>query len=105
MANSDGYPWESAEDQLEYTRVFIPSRAEQFQMDQALALQNAPGNAIREMLMTPPPMPPRYGLAGRGIDILSCWQESAVPATKSIMDYTDDEAGIQSTARPSLGQW
>ena len=105
MANSDGYPWESEDDRLQYMRVFVPTRGEQARIDEALALQAAPAQVIREALMTPPPMPPRSGLSGSGTDILTCWDQAPVPAVRSIMDYTDDEAGLQATSRPSLGQW
>ena len=105
MANSDGYPWESNDDQTEYTRVFLPTRGEQARMDAALQAAALPGQEIRRQLMTPPPVPPRYGYAGRGTDILTCWEQPQTVPVHSIMDYTNDEAGLQSTARPSLGQW
>lgn len=105
MANSDGYPWESEDDRLQYTRVFVPSRMEQAQMGAALAFTGMPAQQIREVMMTPPPAPPRFNLAGNGTDILTCWEDSQLPVTHSIMDYTGDEAALQSTARPSLGQW
>lgn len=105
MANSDGYPWESADDQIEYTRVFIPTRAEQTQMDAALQAAAAPSAEIRRQLMRPLPMAPRYGSPGPGTDILTCWQESPVAPVHSIMDYTSDEAALLSTSRPSIGQW
>jgi hypothetical protein len=105
MANSDGYPWESNDDRIEYTRVFIPSRIEQIQMAAALQIPALRSQEIRRQLMTPIPMPPRYAYGGRGTDILTCWEQPQTAPVHSIMDYTNDEAGLQSTARPSLGQW
>lgn len=107
MANSDGYPWESNDDQLAYTRVFIPSRNEQAMMDAALQAADPalPAADIRRQMMRRIPMAPRYGYAGRGTDIMTCWEESPVAPVHSIMDYTNNEAGLQSTSRPSLGQW
>lgn len=105
MANSDGYPWDSADDKLAYERVFIPSPAQQAQMSLALALPALPAQRIREVMMTPPPMPPRFGLAGNGTDILTCWEDIQPVPAHSIMDYSNDEAALQSTTRPSLGQW
>jgi len=105
MANSDGYPWESDDDQLAWTRVFIPARTEQMQMDAALRLAAAPADEIRRQGMGPLPMPPRYGRGPRMPDILTCWESSQAVPVHSIMDYTNDEAALQSTSRPSLGQW
>lgn len=105
MANSDGYPWESEDDRLAYTRVFIPTRTEQARMDAALQAAAAPSAEIRRQMMAPVPMPPRYGNSGPGTDILTCWEQAPVIPVKSIMDYSDDEAGLQATSRPSLGQW
>lgn len=105
MANSDGYPWESEDDRLQYTRVFIPTIAEEQQMGFALALPVLPAAVIRRGMMAPPPMPPRYAPGPGMPDILTCWQDPGVVPVKSIMDYTDDEAGLQATSRPSLGRW
>lgn len=105
MANSDGYPWESGDDQLAYTRVFIPSRIEQAQMDAALQAAAAPAAEIRRQLMRPLSMPPRYGYGAPGTDILTCWEQPQTVPVHSIMDYTNDEAALLSTSRPSLGQW
>lgn len=105
MANSDGYPWENGDDRLQYPAIFTPTAAEQAQMDAALELQAAPATAIRELGMTLPPMPPRYGRGPGMPDILTCWEPAQAPPVHSIMDYTNDEAALQSTSRPSLGQW
>lgn len=105
MANSDGYPWESDDDQLAWTRVFIPTRNEQAQMDAALMLAAAPAAQIRRQGMPPPVMPPRYGHGPGMPDILTCFEPAQPAPVHSIMDYTNDEAGLQSTSRPSLGQW
>lgn len=105
MANSDGYPWESEDDRLQYTRVFIPTAAEQFQMDAALALSGSPAARIRRTMMAPQPVYPRYGPRSVMPDILTCWEDPQIPRVHSIMDYTDDEAGLQASSRPSLGQW
>lgn len=105
MANSDGYPWESEDDRLQYTRVFIPTRAEQTRMDAALQAAAAPSVQIRRQMMAAAVMPPRYGDSGPGTDILTCWEQPQTVPVHSIMDYTADEAMLQATGRPSLGQW
>lgn len=105
MANSDGYPWESDDDQLAWTRVFIPSRAEETQMGNALQLARMPGAFIRRQLMGTTPMPPRYAYGPGMPDILTCFEPAQPAPVHSIMDYTSDEAALQSSSRPSLGQW
>ena len=105
MANSDGYPWESRTDQVEYTRVFIPTRAEEQQMQAALQRAALPAKEIRRDMMRPLPVSQRYGYAKQEPDILTCWEPPPYVMTHSLMDYTSDEAGIQATSRPSLGNW
>lgn len=105
MANSDGYPWESRTDQIEYTRVFIPTRAEQQQMQAALQRATLPDKEIRRDMMRILPVSQRYGYAKTEPDILTCWEPPPYVMTHSLMDYTSDEAGIQATSRPSLGNW
>lgn len=105
MTNSDGYPWETDDGRLQYPAVFTPTIAEQNQMDIALQLPVLPAEVIRREMMAPPPMPPRYGHGPGMPDILTCFEPAQPAPVQSIMDYTNDEAGLQSTSRPSLGQW
>lgn len=105
MANSDGYPWESDNDKTEYTRVFIPTRAEEQQMQAALQHAALPAKDIRRDMMRILPASQRYGYAKAEPDILTCWEPPPYVQAHSLMDYTNDEAGMQATSRPSLGNW
>jgi hypothetical protein len=101
VANSDGYPWEAGDHPDTRPRVFTPTRSEQARMDAALRACTAPSAEIRRQQMRPLPMPPRYG-RGSDTTILTCWEEPQVITVHSIMDYSDDEAMLQSTPVPAL---
>ncbi len=98
--------YQSENDREMYIRAFESPRPEQRMMAAALmcADPSTPESVIRSQL-TNTTIPPRTGYDRTVPGINEVFATPAVPVVHSIMDYSADEAALQSTSRPSLAAY
>jgi len=95
--------YQSENDRAEYIKAFQSSEAEQRMMAVALTCADpATPEAVIRAQLTNTTIPPRtgYDLTVPGIDaVLAVTPE---PVVHSILDFTSDQAALESTMQPSL---